>query len=188
VETRSEFKQTLLFSTAIQIDETMSIDGDSAYAIDTSFSIGGSISSFVIKVNMFSNYGKYAFASKEIVSTMPFYADITMPPTIGRGDKEDVPVSIVNDSYDRQFFHLKIKASGVNKGGDTVTEGEEFMEDYILVRPKARRTIQYSLDTSKLLGGSVEKVKVYAELLKEDEVNYNDFKIEDKIEKMSLLK
>jgi hypothetical protein len=102
---RIDFTQTLLFNSAKELEFTK----DRTYTVRTSFALNDQVSTFRIQVNLFSSEGKYAFAYKDLVSSMPAYSKFTLPTSLVMGDKIDVPVNVVNNHNHFKTIQVKIK-------------------------------------------------------------------------------
>jgi len=102
---RIDFTQTLLFNSARELEFTK----DRTYTVNSRFSLNDQVSTFKITVNLFSSEGKYAFASQDLVSSMPAYSKFTLPTTMVMGDKIDVPINIVNNHRTFKLISMKVR-------------------------------------------------------------------------------
>jgi uncharacterized protein YfaS (alpha-2-macroglobulin family) len=63
------------------------------------FNLNDQVSQFRISANLFSSKGRLSTQKKELTSSMPAYSKFTLPTTLLRGDKVDIPITVVNN-YD----------------------------------------------------------------------------------------
>jgi len=102
---RIDFTQTLLFNSAKELEFTK----ERTYTVRSDFALNDQVSTFRIKVNLFSSEGKYGFAYKDVVSSMPAYSKFTLPTSLVIGDQIDVPVNVVNNHRNSKNIEVKIK-------------------------------------------------------------------------------
>lgn len=155
--TRVDFTQTMLF---ISAKELKLQDGTKTYKLSTSFALNDQVSQFQISVNLFSNKGKLSTAKKNLVSSMPAYSKFTLPTTLLRGDKIDIPITVVNNYATAQTVSLKVTESVFSPKLTVVnTKTEE-----VILGSKSQKKVVYTLDVGTDKHMSQEFIQVEAEL------------------------
>ena len=102
---RIDFTQTLLFTSAKELEYTR----ERTYTVSSGFYLNDQVSTFQIQVNLFRSDGKYGFAKRDLVSSMPAYSKFTLPISLVRGDKIDVPISVVNNHSQPKNVVVRVK-------------------------------------------------------------------------------
>ena len=91
---RVDFTQTLLFESAKELVQSLE---DTTREVTSSFFLNDQVSSFQISVDIFSSNGRYGIAKKTLASSKNLYSQFTLPTTLVRGDKLDIPITVVNN-------------------------------------------------------------------------------------------
>jgi len=66
------------------------------------------VSQFQISVNLFSTKGKQSIGKINLSSSMGAYTKFTLPITLIRGDKLDIPITVVNNHAKDQKISLVV--------------------------------------------------------------------------------
>jgi hypothetical protein len=99
--TRVDFTQTLVFASGkiVALEERANAAGNRFYSLSNSFNLNDQVSQFRISVNIFSSKGRLSTRQMTLTSALPAYNKFTLPTTLLRGDKVDIPITVVNN-YD----------------------------------------------------------------------------------------
>ena len=104
LSSRSDFTSTLLFFSASSLSHF-------------TFHLSDQVSQFQILVNVYTPSGKIGTAKKTIISSKNMYIQYTMPISMVKGDRLQVPIQIVNNK-------LKANKAKVHINGEMVKEVE----------------------------------------------------------------
>jgi uncharacterized protein YfaS (alpha-2-macroglobulin family) len=94
-------------------------------------------------VNLFTSGGKYGFAKRDLVSSMPAYSKFTLPTTLVRGDKINVPISVVNNHSSVKNVMVKVKEFVFSPKAAVI---DTFSQNLNL-GPKSQGTVIFKLNT-----------------------------------------
>ena len=59
-------------------------------------------------MNLFSTFGKFSFAKKQLTSSRSVYSQFTLPRTLIRGDVIDIPVSVFNNHQNTKSLTVTV--------------------------------------------------------------------------------
>jgi uncharacterized protein YfaS (alpha-2-macroglobulin family) len=98
----------LVFTSAKILEK---LEGQNTYKLTTSFNLNDQVSQFQISANLFSSKGRLSTRKIDLTSSMPAYSKFTLPTTLLRGDKVDIPITVVNNYESAQTVKLRVVES-----------------------------------------------------------------------------
>jgi uncharacterized protein YfaS (alpha-2-macroglobulin family) len=124
------------------------------------------VSQFRISVNLFSSKGKLATRTISLTSSLPAYNKFTLPTTLLRGDKVDIPITVVNNFSSQQSVTLRVTESVYSPKLTKVNT-----QDYTVpLEAKSQSKTDHSLNLASDNFKNQKFVQVDTELIVDDEV------------------